>query len=258
MKKSVLLAFSVIFLYSCSLNYETQKEERIYLPDLYFENLTVSKIEDGKLKTKIFARSLEQYNKSKSSFAENAKFELYNDKKELEVQGSCGLLSASTDDEVYVMFNGIEINAYEQNLAVKAEALKWNNKTEQLSAPKEYSVTITNDIFVPENAVKSENASTSKMTVTGKKFSASGVTRRYSFGKNMHGKLQTETGEIEDDYSFDDFDGDNLSDDNLSGDNSDSESFNGENALSEEELRKTLEAFSNAGFSVELDNDEKE
>ena len=245
MKKILPFFLLILLFFSCSLNYENQKEEKIVLPDFYFENLTISKIEGGKLKTRMFARSLEQYNKSKMSFASGVNFDLYNDEKLLEVQGQCGLLSVNPDDEIYTMFNDIEIKAYEQNLAVKADAIKWNNKTEQLSAPEEYSVTITNDIFVPENAVKSENKSSSKMTLTGKKFSASGVSRRYSFGKSLHGKVETGTSSDDDFIDNDFIDDENDSDLAVLSD----EAF---------DLEATLKAFSEAGFSVELDSEKSE
>ena len=234
MKKTFFVLFFAILFTSCSLNYETNREDRVILPDLYFENLNISKIEGGNLKTKVFAHSLEQYNKSRMSFAEDVSFDLFTEDKEIQVQGKCGLISINPTDEVYTMFNGIEIKSYEQNLAVKAEALKWNNQTEQLSAPIEYNVTITNDIIVPENAVKSENDSSSKMTLVGKKFAASGVTRTYSFGKSLHGKVSIEDNiESEEDFS--------------------EENMNPEN--DDFDLDAAIEAFSNAGFSVEVDDE---
>ena len=97
------------------------------------------------------------------------------------------------------MFDEIEITSYEQNLKVMSDGLKWNNKTEQLTSPKDYSVTITNDISIPDNAVQTSGDKNldSKMLFTGKGFSASGVSNKYSFGSKISGKIDVKSGDVE-------------------------------------------------------------
>ncbi|MCR5699386.1 MAG: LPS export ABC transporter periplasmic protein LptC [Treponemataceae bacterium] len=192
--------FIALFFYSCSVNSFTSKDDSSMLPDFYFENLVITRVENGKVSSKLHAGELEQYNSSKSSFARGVDFQLFNDARKLTVEGRCDYLSLDSDQDIYTMFDKIEITSYEQNLKVMSDGLKWNNQTEQLTSPKNYSVTITNDIAVPENAVKSssENNSDSKMLFTGKEFSASGVSNRYSFGSRISGKVDvdSEDGEV--------------------------------------------------------------
>lgn len=205
--KKISLNFAIIFGFisipllfnSCSVTSFSQKDEGAVLPDFYFENLMITRVENGKVSSKLHASELEQYNSSKSSFAKGVDFQLFNDARRLTVEGRCEYLSLDSSEDIYTMFDEIEITSYEQNLKVMSDGLKWNNKTEQLTSPKDYSVTITNDISIPDNAVQTSGDKNldSKMLFTGKGFSASGVSNKYSFGSKISGKIDVKSGDVE-------------------------------------------------------------
>ncbi|MCR4789848.1 MAG: LPS export ABC transporter periplasmic protein LptC [Treponemataceae bacterium] len=201
MNKSVFRFFlyflSSFLLFSCSLNYGSEKNEKIRAPDLLFENLRMTKVENGKISAQIQAGTLEEYTNSDSSFAENVNFTLFDEKGRITVEGHSDLLSAETDSEIYTLFNNIQISSYDQNMKIMAQGLKWNSKTEQLTAPKDHSVSLSNDVVRDENKsyVESESDSKTKMSFSGTGFSASGLTKTYRFENRLHGTIQTDSEE---------------------------------------------------------------
>ncbi|MGP1587763.1 MAG: LPS export ABC transporter periplasmic protein LptC [Treponemataceae bacterium] len=189
----LLFLFFEFAFFSCSLNYSNAQIESSKAPDLIFENIKLTKIERGIVKAQIQAEKLEQYSRDNSSFAQNIKFKLFNGKSLISFEGKCGLLGIYSDEKIYTMFDDIQIFAYEQNMMIKSEALRWNNASEQLSSPKAGLVTISNDFEYPGHEyAKPAEKKTNVMNFSGTGFSASGVTQSYSFAKNMKGEIDNE------------------------------------------------------------------
>ena len=91
------------------------------------------------------------------------------------------------------MLNYVSITSYEQNINIQAKNLKWNNKTEQLTSSKDDIVTISNiEEDSKDGYVKSSSENNSKISLQGKGFSASGVTRQYTFRESTTGKIITQ------------------------------------------------------------------
>ena len=190
---SLTIIFFLILFYGCSLDYASDVPEKIRAPEFTFENLSLTKIDKGKKIAEIQAETLEQYHKLDASFGKSVYFKLFNEKNLIEVEGSTDLLSVDNKSQIYTMLNYVSITSYEQNMNIQAKNLKWNNKTEQLTSSQDDVVTISN---LQESSkpgyVKSDSKSTNQITMQGKGFSASGVTRQYAFKEATTGKIVTQ------------------------------------------------------------------
>ncbi len=184
MKLSSIFAailFSSLLLPSCSLKYDEPVNTESLSPELQFINVDYKRYKNKKLDTQIKADILERYRNDGSAYAKNAEFFAWNDKSELTTEGSCALLGIDSQNDIYTLFNSIFLHNIEQNFQLKATNLKWNGKTEQLSSGKNDTVyLIRNDI-----------------EIEGTGFSASGISRSFTFEESVSGVIITEDKETE-------------------------------------------------------------
>lgn len=166
---SLLSAFSL----SCSLDYGKQVFIKDTVPEFIFIKSNFSRYENNKKTAELTADRLEQYKSDGASFANNSTFKTWNDKNEIQTQGSCELLGIDSKNEVYSLFNNIKLKNKEPSLELSAENLKWNAKTEQLISGKKDTVTIIKD----------------DTEVTGKGFSASSISNTFSFESDITGTI---------------------------------------------------------------------
>lgn len=175
MKTYVILLFSTVLFFSCSVKYEETVRAENVVPEFTFTQVDLSRYESNKLTVKFTAEKLEQYKNSSESFAKNIKFSSYNKKNELTTEGSCNLLAANTDTEIYTLFDNIQVSSKEDNVKFYSDSLKWNAKTEQLTSGKSNTVKIEKD----------------DATIYGSGFSASGVSKSFSFSGSVSGEIIT-------------------------------------------------------------------
>ena len=184
MKLSSIFAailFSSLLLPSCSLKYDEPVNTESLSPELQFINVDYKRYKNKKLDTQIKADILERYRNDGSAYAKNAEFFAWNDKSELTTEGSCALLGIDSQNDIYTLFNSIFLHNIEQNFQLKATNLKWNGKTEQLSSGKNDTVyLIRNDI-----------------EIEGTGFSASGISRSFTFEESVSGVIIAEDKETE-------------------------------------------------------------
>lgn len=172
---SELGIFLVLFS-SCSLKYGVKVQDESNVPEFVFEGVDFNRYEDGKKTMSLDAEKLEQYKNGKTTYAKDLNFKLYNkDDNQVQSEGKCGYLSADTSNERYVLYDDIEINNKKDDVMVKAGSLKWNGKSEQLTSGRNDMVTIQKGDTV----------------LKGTGFSASGVSKRFSFTGNVSGNIQT-------------------------------------------------------------------
>lgn len=184
-----LLIFTTFF--SCSLNYnEEDSEFSSAAPEFVFKNAKYSRYESTKLKMQLQAQELEQYRDNNSSYAKNVNFSNWDDDGILETEGKCLLLSINSKDEIYTMFDDILIKNYPQKLELKAQNIKWNSKTEQLTSSISETVSIKKD----------------NIELEGKGFSASGLSRKFNFTGQVKGSLTIEEQNLNDSSDFTDSD----------------------------------------------------
>nr|WP_318711549.1 LPS export ABC transporter periplasmic protein LptC [uncultured Treponema sp.] len=175
------ILFSSLLLPSCSLKYDEPVNTESLSPELQFINVDYKRYKNKKLDTQIKADILERYRNDGSAYAKNAEFFAWNDKSELTTEGSCALLGIDSQNDIYTLFNSIFLHNIEQNFQLKATNLKWNGKTEQLSSGKNDTVyLIRNDI-----------------EIEGTGFSASGISRSFTFEESVSGVIITEDKETE-------------------------------------------------------------
>ena len=175
MKKiPVLLAIS-LSLFSCTLKYGEELANESVLPEFIFENSTFTRYEDNIKTINLNAERLEQYKSGKSMYAKNVSFNIFDNNGNLETSGKCGLMGADTKTEKYLLFENIEISQEKDDIAISAQALKWDGKTEQLTSGLDDVVSI-----------KKEGTQ-----IRGSGFSASGVSRNFVFTGYVSGSIDT-------------------------------------------------------------------
>lgn len=159
---------------SCSIKYDSEFSPDETNPELTFTQATLYKIEEGNLKMQLNSTLIEQY-KNDNSYAENAEFFTWDNNNELDTTGSCQIMGIDQRNEIYTLLNDIEINSNSNNLEIKTDALRWNGKNQQLTSNRESDVYIKHD----------------DMVITGKGFSASGISKSYSFSSAVTGEMNS-------------------------------------------------------------------
>ncbi len=179
--KTVFILTWTGFFLSCSLNYGTEQSSESTVPEFSFKNAVFNRYEDGTPSISLQAEKLEQYKSDGSSYAQNAKFKTYSKSGELDTEGFCQLLASNTNNREYSLFNGISLNIYSQDLKLQAQSLHFNGKTEQLTSDRNDTVTIER-----KNTV-----------IQGKGFSASAVSKTYSFENQVSGTIKDDSSDAE-------------------------------------------------------------
>lgn len=171
--KKILVFPALLLAVSCSLNYGTEQDSEASVPEFTFTRAVFNRYENSKISLSLQSERLEQYKSDGSSYAKNAQFKTYTKDGDLDTDGFCSLLAAHPDDEIYTLFDGISINIYSQKMTLKADSLRFNGKTEQLTSGEDEVVSIERD----------------GTSAAGRGFSASGVSRKYSFAEQISGTV---------------------------------------------------------------------
>ncbi len=163
MKK--IAVFFVPILFSCSLNYEKEKNPESTTPEFVFTNAQFSRVEQEKTTMRLTAQKIEQYKNDGVSVAKNAEFSTFDKDGNDETAGSCQRISADTKNERYILLGDIKMNLISQEMKINAESLNFDKKNEQITSGTEQVVTIIRD----------------DAEITGTGFAASGVSKTFSF-----------------------------------------------------------------------------
>ena len=172
---TVLISLTVLS--SCSLKYGMKVQDESNVPEFVFDGVDFNRYEDGKKTMALNAEKLEQYKNGNTTYAKEMEFKIYGDDNEVQSEGKCGYLSADTSNERYALYDNIEINNKKDDLNVKAGSLKWNGKSEQLTSGRNDKVIIQKGDTV----------------LQGTGFSASGVSKRFSFTGNVSGEVNSKS-----------------------------------------------------------------
>lgn len=195
-KKSAFFLCLIILLLSCSLDYGTIQDDDSSAPEFIFDELHMVKIENGKRDSEIKAHKMEQYRNIDALFAQRVSFTVYNDEEKISIEGSCGLLSADNDNDIYILSDDVRVTAYEQDLQIESASLRWNNATEQLTNGKRELVTITNGLKnLDASYARPEKDTNNSLVMTGYGLAASGVSRTYTVSQQVSGTIITGTEE---------------------------------------------------------------
>lgn len=154
----------------CSLDYDQSVYVEDHIPELQFVQADFTRYENYQRKFRLTAERLEQYKNTAAAYAMSAKFYTW-EEENLDTEGSCYYLSINTKDQIFTLFKDIVINNYGQDLELTAQNLKWNGNTEQLTASTSETVRIRHQ----------------GLSLEGTGFSASGITRSYSYEYDVEG-----------------------------------------------------------------------
>lgn len=174
MKKSIYLIFSVIILSACSLKYEDTVDVSERVPEFIFKETKMRRFEDNEITVEMNAETLEQYKDTSETYAQNVVFVSYEDG-DISTKGSCGLLFTDTDKEIYELYDEIEIFNQKEKMNFFADVLKWNAKNEQLTGGRGDVVQVEKEDTI----------------IRGTGFSASGISKTFSFRGNVTGDIET-------------------------------------------------------------------
>ena len=172
---------AVLLSFSCSLKYDetVSVEERI--PEFVFQDTSMVRSEDNKVTFEMQAGVLEQYKKSSETFAKDVSFISYDDEGQISTEGQCGFLFSDTDKKLYELYDDIKLYNRSDDTNFFAEILRWNEKSEQLTSGRGEMVKVEKDGTV--------------MRGTG--FSASGISKTFSFRGTVSGDIETKNSEEE-------------------------------------------------------------
>ena len=174
---SLLFFFSFVFFFgACSLNYAREENFEETNPEMIFNNTVFSRFRTNRLSVSLEAGKLEQYKSGNESFASDVSFRTFDKTGAKEAEGTCGLISADTKNENYYLFGNIDLHLIKDKTEILAEYLNFDKHSEQIISGSESQVSIIKD-----------NAK-----ISGVGFSASGLSRSFSFMKNVSGTLETD------------------------------------------------------------------
>lgn len=198
-----LLSLCIFFFFtSCSLDYASIDTEKSSSPEFVFYDADFTRTEENKKIMHMTASQLEQYSGLDAMYIENASFTMYNSDQEPSITGSCGLLSANMDTDIYHFFQDVHIISYEHDAEVTAENLRWNENTEVLSSELADTVNIsTGSGKTLTNATNLDNTAKkdgfvgkkTRIFIEGTGFSAKGIDLSYSFTGPITGSIIEET-----------------------------------------------------------------
>ena len=172
---SLLSSAFLIFCFSCSLKYDQTVNAEETNPEFVFTHAKMIRYKKGEESVKVYADSIEQYKDSDITYGKNVSFTTYDDEQKVETEGSCGYVYADSETEIYELYDGIKLYNKAQNTNFFTNMLKWNGKTEQLTGGKRDTAKIEKDGTV----------------IYGTGFSASGVSKAFSFSGTVSGEIET-------------------------------------------------------------------
>lgn len=176
MKKCLLTIFTAFLIFSsCSLKYDTAVEVDGVVPEFILSNVNMTQYKNGNSSMQMEADRLEQYKGSSETFAKNLSFKAINDDDKVTSEGKCGYLFSDTEKKVHELYDDIEVINYDDDTKFYADALKYNEKTEQLTGSKTDVVRIEKDGTI----------------IFGSGFAASGITKQFTFSGTVTGDIET-------------------------------------------------------------------
>ena len=178
MKKSNRI-FSVFLItvlsFSCSLKYAETVNAEDKVPEFVFEDTKLVRYENMKPTLEVTAGTLEQYKNTNETYGKDISFISYDDEGKAETEGSCGIIFADTGKKIYELYDDIELYNAPEKMRFQANMLKWNGKTEQLTSGRSDMVKIEKDDTI----------------MRGSGFTASGISKTFSFRGNITGTIET-------------------------------------------------------------------
>ena len=170
-----LLLICFVLLNSCSLKYSESVNSEDKVPEFVFEETKLVRYEKKNPTLEVSAEKLEQYKNSDETYGQNVNFTSYDDNGKIETEGHCGILFADSNKKLYELYDDINVYNTPEKMRFYANALRWNGRTEQLTSGRGDMVKIEKDDTI----------------MRGSGFTASGISKTFSFRGNITGTIET-------------------------------------------------------------------
>ena len=172
----------LILLTSCSLKYSETVNSEDKVPEFVFEDTKMIRYENRKATLEVSAASLEQYKNTNETYGKDISFISYDKDGKVETEGSCGTIYADTQKKLYELYDDINLYNAAEKMRFYANALRWNGRSEQLTSGRSDMVKIEKDDTI----------------MRGSGFSASGISKTFSFRGNITGTIETNDDKADD------------------------------------------------------------
>ena len=169
------LIFFSLFFFSCSLKYSETVNSEDTVPEFVFEDTKMIRYENNKPSLEVTAGTLEQYKNTNETYGKDISFISYDDDGKVETEGSCGIIFADSDKKLYELYEDINLYNTAEKMRFYANVLRWNGRTEQLTSGRSDMVKIEKDDTI----------------MRGSGFSASGISKTFTFRGNITGTIET-------------------------------------------------------------------
>ena len=176
------LFFFSFLITSCSLKYDESVNAEDKVPEFVFEDTKMIRYENRKATLEVSAASLEQYKNTNETYGKDISFISYDKDGKVETEGSCGIIYADTQKKLYELYDDINLYNAAEKMRFYANALRWNGRSEQLTSGRSDMVKIEKDDTI----------------MRGSGFSASGISKTFSFRGNITGTIETSDDKADD------------------------------------------------------------
>jgi LPS export ABC transporter protein LptC len=173
--KPLFISILGLFSFSCSLKYSETVNSEDRVPEFVFEETKLVRYEDMTPRLEVSAGTLEQYKNTNETYGKDIAFISYDKEGKTETEGSCGVIFADTGRKLYELYDDINVYNTPEKMRFYANVLKWDGRSEQLTSGRSDMVKIEKDDTI--------------MRGTG--FSASGLSKKFSFRGNITGTIET-------------------------------------------------------------------
>jgi len=173
--KPLVFILLSLFCTSCSLKYSETVNSEDRVPEFVFEETKLVRYEDMTPRLELSAGSLEQYKNTTETYGKDISFISYDKDGKTETEGSCGIIFADTGKKLYELYDDINVYNTPEKMRFYANVLRWDGRSEQLTSGRSDMVKIEKDDTI--------------MRGTG--FSASGLSKKFSFRGNITGTIET-------------------------------------------------------------------
>ena len=190
MVRFLLLALSVFSFAACSLSYKVEEPQVDHIPELVFMEVEYLSYEDGRVRMQMGSTQLEQYRDDKALYGMEVSFSTYNQEGELSAQGHSQLISVNSTDQQYSLLGEVFIESIQENMVVRAQALKWDGFREQLTAGGNDTLELVRGSSSGRDD-RQDGESTSRIELVGTGLSASAVSRSFQFSGEVSGTIYT-------------------------------------------------------------------
>lgn len=129
---------------ACSFDYGDAAIEDNGQPDIVMSDVEYVRVRDGDPLVRFTAETAERYEKKQLMELKELTFEQFQKRgKEVNVEGAVGFARVETDTGNIQMGDGVTVDVQSEDVSIKTDSLKWEDKTRAISSDREADVNIS-------------------------------------------------------------------------------------------------------------------